>query len=289
MPIREFDLVRWIRRRAPSGRGVRTGIGDDCAVLGPARDPLCLTTDVIVGGVDFTPDASPSSVGRKAVNVNLSDLAAAGARPLACLATLGLPPGLGAAWARGALRGVLAACRAAGASLVGGDLSATSGPAFVSVTALGTARKPVLRSGAREGDAIGVTGPCGGSILGRHLRFTPRIALGLRLAPVASAMIDISDGLAADLGHLLDASGAGARLESAAIPVHRDALRLARKSGRPALEHALRDGEDFELLFTCSPSRFPRWARRIGTVTRGKALTMDGRALPRDGYEHVLG
>ncbi|KAF0241190.1 MAG: thiamine-monophosphate, partial [Planctomycetota bacterium] len=183
----------------------------------------------------------------------------------------------------------LAACRAAGASLVGGDLSATSGPAAIGGTALGFAKRPVPRSGAHPGDAIGVTGPCGGSILGRHLRFSPRIAEGLRLAPIATAMVDVSDGLTADLDHILDESGAGADLVSASIPIHRDARRLAHDSGRTPLDHALSDGEDFELLFTCPARRFPKWARRIGTISRSPGLRLDGRPIKPRGYEHVLG
>ncbi|MCC6741021.1 MAG: thiamine-monophosphate kinase [Planctomycetia bacterium] len=289
MPEREFDLIAWIRRAASRGRGVRTGIGDDCAVLDLPGGRLLATTDVIVSGVDFLPRENPVLIGRKAANVNFSDVAAMGGRPLWLLASLTLPPGLPAHWARKVTRGLLDACRAAGASLVGGDLSATSGPAAICCTALGEARKPVLRSGARPGDAIGVTGPCGGSILRRHLTFRPRVDEGLRLARVATAMIDVSDGLTADLDHILDESRVGADLDSRAIPVHADARRVARRSGRTPLDHALTDGEDFELLFTCPPRRFPRWARRIGTITRRRGLRLDARAIRPRGYEHVLG
>ncbi|MCE9582487.1 MAG: thiamine-phosphate kinase [Planctomycetes bacterium] len=289
MPIREFDLIRWIRRSAPKGRGVQVGIGDDCAVLDAPGGKLLATSDVIVSGVDFVPSEKAALIGRKAANVNFSDIAAMGGRPDYLLTTLMLPPGMPASWAKGVLSGVIAACRDAGASLVGGDLSATSGPASIGGTALGFAKKPVLRSGARPGDAIGVTGPCGGSILGRHLRFKPRIAHGLKLATIATAMVDISDGLTADLAHILDASGTGASLDSASIPIHPDARRLAAHSDRSPLDHALSDGEDFELLFTCPERRFPKWARRIGTIERGKGLRLDGKPIKPRGYEHVLG
>jgi thiamine-monophosphate kinase len=289
MPIREFDLIERIRRFAGRGRGVLVGVGDDTAVLSRGRGRLLATTDALVAGVDFTPDERPESVGRKAANVNFSDIAAMGGAPRFVLATLCLPPGIGARWGERVMRGVVAASRAGGASLVGGDLSATSGPAIVSVTALGEAVRPVLRSGARPGDAIGVTGACGGSILGRHLTFHPRVAEGRRLARFVHAMVDVSDGLAADLGHILDASGVGADLESSALPVHADARRVAKKSGRGALLHALSDGEDFELLFTCASGRFPRWAHRIGVITKKRGLRMDGKALKASGYEHVLG
>ncbi|MBI2921663.1 MAG: thiamine-monophosphate kinase [Planctomycetes bacterium] len=289
MPIREFELIRWIRRAARRGPGVVVGIGDDCAVLNPGAGQLLAKSDAIVAGIDFEPDAPPRQVGLKAANVNFSDIASMGGRPRFLLATLCLPPHLPPGWAKRAISGILAGCRAAGASLVGGDLSATSGPATIAVTALGTAARPVLRSGARPGDAIGVTGPCGGSILGRHLTFRPRIAEGLKLARVATAMIDVSDGLSADLAHVLEESGVGAQLESALVPIHRDARRLARKSGHSALSHALTDGEDFELLFTCRPGNFPRGARRFGTVVRGSGMRLDGKRLEARGYEHVLG
>jgi thiamine-monophosphate kinase len=288
MSIREFDLVRWIRRRARAGPGVRTGVGDDCAVL-DARPPLLATTDVIVAGVDFVPGERPALVGRKAANVNFSDIASKGGRARFFLASLMIPPHMPRGWAQGVLNGILAACRAAGASLVGGDLSATSGPAAICGTALGEAARPVLRGGARPGDAVCVTGPCGGSILGRHLRFRPRLREGALLRNTATAMIDVSDGLLADLGHILEESGAGADLDSRAIPVHADARRLARRSGKTALAHALTDGEDFELLFTCAPGAKPRWARRIGTISRTCGLRVDGRETAPRGYEHFLG
>ncbi len=289
MPDREFALIDWIRRAARRGRGVRTGIGDDCAVLDAPGGKLLATTDVIVSGVDFVPSENPVLVGRKAANVNFSDVAAMGGRPDYLLSTLMLPPGLPDGWAKKITRGILAACRDAGASLVGGDLSATGGPAAVGATALGFAKRPVLRSGARPGDAIGVTGPCGGSILGRHLRFKPRVAEGQRLSGIATAMIDVSDGLTADLDHILRESAVGADLRASAIPVHADARRLAKDSGRTPLDHALTDGEDFELLFMCPEKRFPKWARRIGTVTRKSGLRLDGKPIKPRGYEHVLG
>ncbi|MEK7468192.1 MAG: thiamine-phosphate kinase [Planctomycetota bacterium] len=289
MPDREFDLIAWIRRSARRGRGVLNGIGDDCAVLDARGGKLLATTDVIVSGVDFVPSENPALIGRKAANVNFSDIAAMGGRPAFLLSTLMLPPGLPPGWAKKVTRGILDACRAAGVSLVGGDLSATGGSASVGGTALGVAKKPVLRSGARPGNAIGLTGACGGSILGRHLRFSPRIAEGLRLAPIATAMVDVSDGLTADLDHILDQSGVGADLVAEAIPIHRDAFRLAQKSGRTPLDHALSDGEDFELLFTCPEQRFPKWAHRIGTISRKRGLRLDGRAIKPRGYEHVLG
>jgi len=289
MPIHEFDLIRWIRRHAGTGKGVLVGIGDDCAVLDPGEGKLLAKSDAVVAGVDFTPDARPRLVGRKAANVNFSDIASMGGRPKFLLATLCLPPHLPRGWAQDVVRGIVDGCRGAGAVLIGGDLSATSGPAVIAVTALGVADNPVLRSGARPGDAIGVTGPCGGSILGRHLTFQPRIPQGLKLAAIATSMIDISDGLTADLDHILDESRVGARIESRRIPIHRDARRLSKKSRRTALDHALTDGEDFELLFTTPEKLFPRWATRIGTITRRRGLTLDGKAIEPRGYEHILG
>ncbi|MGB2976840.1 MAG: AIR synthase-related protein, partial [Phycisphaerae bacterium] len=156
--------------------------------------------------------------------------------------------------------------------------------------------KPVRRSGARPGDALFVTGTLGGSLLGRHLCFTPRVREARRLAQTIRlhAMIDLSDGLSTDLAHLCEESGVAAEVEARAVPISRDARQLARKDGRPALEHALNDGEDFELLFAVGPRDAKRLltknplARlrltRIGRVTRGRKVTLVG----ADGHRKVL-
>jgi thiamine-monophosphate kinase len=144
-----------------------------------------------------------------------------------------------------------------GCPIVGGDTNSWSGGLVVSVTVLGTmkpGRKPVLRSGAKPGDRVFVTGPCGGSILGRHLNPTPRLREADALADFVDlhAMVDVSDGLSKDLAHILEESGCGAVLFAERIPIHPDAVELAKQSGKSPLTHALGDGEDFELIFTVS-------------------------------------
>lgn len=194
-----------------------------------------------------------------------------------------------------------------GVALAGGDTNAWDGPLVICVTILGRAVPPgpVRRSGARPGDAIVVTGPLGGSRLGRHLRPEPRLAEALALhrsAPL-HAMIDLSDGLASDLRHLLDESGGpGAVLDAEAIPVHPDAETLARRDGRPALEHALADGEDFELCLTLDPGDADRLLAvppapcrllRVGTITAEPGLRLrrpDGSIEPLTirGFDHLI-
>jgi thiamine-monophosphate kinase len=200
---------------------------------------------------------------------------------------------------------LLECAEAYGVCLVGGDVTGTAGPLVVNVALLGEvmADRAVLRGGARAGDALLVTGSLGGSLLGRHLRIQPRADEGITLARDyhATAMIDISDGLARDLYHILDESGVGARVEATAIPVSGDAVRMAETSGRTALEHALGDGEDFELLFTLAERDAARLladqpfdvrVARIGSITDAGAVLVleDGReeALARTGWEHVI-
>jgi thiamine-monophosphate kinase len=193
--------------------------------------------------------------------------------------------------------------------LVGGDTNAWDGPLVVGVTLLGetSSRGPVLRSGAKAGDAILVTGPLGGSLFrGRHLRTEPRVkeALALHAAAPLHAMIDISDGLSSDLGHILEESGnLGALLDAAAIPIHHDAIEQSRAEGMAALEHALHDGEDFELCVVVAPeaadalvARPPEPAQvyRIGTITAEPGMRLrlsDGTIVPLipRGFDHLHG
>jgi thiamine-monophosphate kinase len=196
---------------------------------------------------------------------------------------------------------------ASGVALVGGDTNAWVGPLVLSVTVLGeaTEKGPVRRSGARPGDAVFVTGPLGGSLFAdRHLHPRPRIgeALALHQAADLHAMIDISDGLAADLNHILEESGGlGATIDAAAVPIHQDAVQMAAADGRSPLEHALRDGEDFELCFTVGDDAERRLLaaapegltlHKIGVITpeAGLRLTLpDGRITPLAplGFDHL--
>jgi thiamine-monophosphate kinase len=261
-PLGEFALIDWIRRHqgTAGGRWARVGIGDDCAVLGidPGAE-LLATTDMLMDGRHFRlAQDGPRAVGYKALGVNLSDIAAMAGVPRAAVVAIALPRTEATAVAQGVYLGMRELAERFGVELVGGDTNAWDGPLVISVTVLGeaTARGAVRRSGARPGDAILVTGALGGSLFaGRHLRPEPRVAEALAVHQIAPihALIDISDGLSSDLNHILTESGGlGAVLDEPAIPVHSDAHEMSRRDGTPALEHALNDGEDFELCLVVS-------------------------------------
>lgn len=297
----EFDLIARLRSRAPAHPLVPLGIGDDCALLAPTpgREVL-VTTDMLMDGRHFRlEEHAAEDVGHKALAVNLSDIAAMAGTPLAAFVAVALPRGDAANLAEGLERGMRPLAERFGVALAGGDTNAWDGPLVVCVTLVGEAVPPgpVRRSGARPGDVLIVTGPLGGSIRGRHLRPAPRIAeaLSLNQATTLHAMIDISDGLAADLGHVLDESGGlGATLEEWNVPIHEDAYTLSRVDGRPAIDHALGDGEDFELCAALDPDDAARLLasppsgvtlHRVGEVTASPGL----RLRARDGSERPIG
>jgi thiamine-monophosphate kinase len=293
----------------PTGAGA-LGIGDDGAVLVNRGRHTVAVCDPVVEGVHFTAATPLALVGRKVVNRNLADLAAMGATFDYALVAIQWPRARAARGVHALLRGIRDAVESRGGRVVGGDTGSTSGPLTVTVTALGHLRHRALRrDGARAGDAIHVSAPLGGSILGGHLRFAPPLELGQRLAAgrAVSAAMDISDGLALDLATLLEASATragvalGAELDAAAIPIAAAARRLAVRTGRSPLQHALGDGEDHALLFTVRPKVV--WSTRglpavarcpIGRVVRGAGLTLVGTdgartTLAVTGYEHGLG
>lgn len=309
-PVGEFELIAWIKARAGEGPRTGFGIGDDCAALRiEAGSDLLVTTDMLMEGRHFELGrATPEEVGYKVLGVNLSDIAAMAGRPIAALVAVALPRSAAPALARGLIEGMGPLASRFGVDLVGGDTNAWDGPLVVSVTVLGesVAPGPVRRSGARPGDAIVVTGPLGGSLRGRHLRPEPRIveALAMHRDARLHAMIDISDGLASDLGHILDASGGlGAVLEASGIPIHPDAVAMASEDGRSPLEHALQDGEDFELCLALDPADANRLIAsmgaddrlfRVGTITAEAGLRLRGldgevRRIERGGFDHLKG
>ena len=254
--------------------GLLLGPGDDAVVVDAGGRAVAACTDLTIEGVHFAPGARWRDVGFKAAGRALSDLAAVGARPRWLLVGLALRRGTTRRAARDLEAGAAEAARAAGARIAGGDTKETGGAVTVSVTALGTVQgRPALpRGGARPGDRLFLTGPVGGSLLGRHLRPRARVAEGLllRRRGLASACIDISDGLAADLHRLCAASGCGAVLDAGRIPVHPDARRMP--GAVPALVHALRDGEDHELLFAVPPARAAAAARAGVGVEVGRVV-----------------
>jgi len=305
-PTGEFGLIAWIRERVQAGRGVSQGIGDDCASLTfRAGAEVLVTTDMLMEGRHFLlHETTAAEVGYKALAVNLSDIASMAGVPVAAFVAVALPRGSAVEVAQGLHAGMIPLLEKFGVTLAGGDTNAWDGPLVVTVTLIGEAtdRGAVRRSGARPGDLIIVTGPLGGSLLGRHLRPTPRVAEALVLAEVVRlhAMIDLSDGLAADLGHILEESGGlGATLDALAIPIHPD----ARSLGGSPIDHALHDGEDFELCLTVSPDDADRLLasppsgvtlHRIGTIEVEPGLRLrlaDGstRPLTPKGFDHLLG
>ncbi|CBE69234.1 MAG: thiamine-phosphate kinase [Candidatus Methylomirabilis oxygeniifera] len=289
--IGEFALIERIRRILPRPRDVLLGIGDDCAALRPtAGTDLLLTTDLLVEGVDFTPQTiTPFRLGRKAIGVNLSDIAAMGGMPRTALVTLAISPDEEIEFVDELYRGLQEEGERFAVEVIGGDLSASS-TLMIGVTLVGEveAGKAVRRSGAKSGERIWITGRLGASAAGltalragcrlqddqvetpfeasgslleairqaieRHLCPVPRVREGRTLgqAGVASAMIDLSDGLASDLAHLCRESGVSATIREDQIPIDQAASAIARRFGQEPLTLALQGGEDFELLFTSS-------------------------------------
>ena len=293
----EFGLLARLLPSLPAGgRGVRLGPGDDCAVV-TARGGLLLTVDALVEGVHFRRDwLTPAALGRKLFAVNASDVAAMGGRPLWCVLQIAAPPRTPAAAVAALSRAVAGAARRAGATLVGGNLSRGAELAATLALVGAAPPRPVTRAGARPGDLVYVTGTLGDAALGLRLlrrggvaaagaavrRFrapTPRLDAGEILARqrLASAMIDVSDGLLQDLGHLCAASGVGARIELARLPCSA----AVRRAG---VDLALHGGEDYELLFAVPPRRRAALARaaarfgcrltRIGEISRGDGVRL---------------
>jgi len=309
-PMTEFELIHFLTRSLPGNKSVVVGPGDDCAVLdlGIADRLLLFKTDAVVEGIHFTNTAPAEKIGHKALGRCLSDIAAMAGTPTAALVTLGLPQAFDSAFLGKIYQGMSALARRHEVAIVGGETTANPERIFISVALLGWVPrgKGVLRSGAEAGDAIFVTGELGGSLAGKHLEFEPRLAEARWLVqhfPI-HAMLDISDGLAGDLQHLLKASHVGAELLATAIPISRQARITAKasSSAKPSLEAALTDGEDFELLFTvASRDAVPlldAWKREfpqlelscIGKVTASEGITIrdkEGvRPLTAHGYVH---
>lgn len=250
--IGEDALVERVLRGF-SGEGLAVGPGDDCAVVDEGGPRLrLLKTDAIVEGVHFLPETPASKVGWKAVARVLSDFAAMGGGPERLLVTLAVDPERPVAWVDGLYRGIRKCLGRHGGVLAGGETSSAPSGAVISVAGEGSVarRGLALRSGGQPGDVLAVTGRLGGSIRGRHLDFTPRLAEGRWLGPRVSAMMDLSDGLAKDLPRLATASGCGFELVAEAVPRTRGC----------SIEAAIGDGEDYELLVAVPPRRWRRLA-----------------------------
>jgi thiamine-monophosphate kinase len=320
--IGEFGFIRRIAGRIPAGGGVAVGIGDDAAAVEPAPGRLCLvTSDMMVEGVHFDLSfCDPISLGKKALAVNLSDIAAMGGEPRHFLLSLAVPPSLSLDFLDDCVQGMLQRAEEFGVVLIGGDTCSSPDRMVLSVTVLGDqlAGRIVRRSGARPGDHVCVTGTVGDSALGldllrkgtregpavtRHLDPAPRVREGRALAEagIPSAMIDISDGLLADLGHILELSSVGACLHTEKLPLSPHFLERFPVSDQASLAMALAGGEDYELLFTAPPGKIPA-ARAlmdeigtavtvIGTITVDRGLAVIGPdgaefTVQGKGYDH---
>jgi thiamine-monophosphate kinase len=284
----ESELIARLRRRLPAHPLLRLGPGDDAAVLRLAGTEECvLTVDMLTDQVDFElGQIDPRQAGRKALAANLSDLAAMASRPLAAVIALALPRRGGLELAEALYEGLLPLAERYEVAIAGGDTNSWDGPLAISITLLGevTGRGPLCRGGARAGDRIVVTGSLGGSILGRHLQFEPRVheALLLNEQYELHAGIDISDGLLRDLGHVAEESGCGAVLRTDAVPISDDARRLAELlgDGTTPLDHALGDGEDFELILAVPPEEA---GRMLAEQPLGVALAEIGEFVDEPG------
>jgi len=293
-------ICRWLGRASPASP---FGIGDDCAVIPPTRHHQLVTTDPVIWGQHFDATVSARAVGAKLLKRNLSDIAAMGGRPVAAVVSLALAPQTSVRWLEQFYRGLAACALKHDVKIVGGDI--TQGPsgffgAFLTLHGESTGRRVVTRAGARAGDSIYVTGSLGGSLLGHHPSFTPRLAEGAWLAnrPEVRAMMDVSDGLAKDLNSLTP-DGLVPALDAKAIPVSAAARRRARTTRKTPLAHALGDGEDYELLIVVRAGavKFERdWRKcfsklklsRLGRFVRKNQLPAGALRLAKyHGYEHL--
>jgi thiamine-monophosphate kinase len=295
MPVKtsEFELIKRFRKQITTNASVFKGSGDDCAVLKFDKKHYQLfTCDMLAEGVDFTKDTGLELVGRKALAVSISDIASCGGLPRHAVISLGLPRKMTLRQVDRLSRGIFSLAKEYAINIVGGDIS-RSRQLVIDVSMLGIVEKDklCLRQGAKEKDLIFVSGALGGSIRGKHLEFTPRLKEARFLTSHAkiNSMIDISDGLTQDLGHILEASSKGALLYEESIPVSCQSR---------GLSDALYSGEDFELLFTLSPFEAEKILRNnrfdfrlIGRITKEKGLKMlksNSKVVPLKigGYDH---
>jgi thiamine-monophosphate kinase len=310
LPASERALIASLRRQASVGRGVLKGIGDDCAVLRiPLGHETLVTTDFSLEGIHFHREwHSPEFIGHRCLTRGLSDIAAMGGVPIAAFLSLALPPKLPQAWVNRFMKGLLSLARQHGVTLAGGDSAQSPAGVLADIIVLGSVPrgKAILRSGARPGDAIYVTGFLGASagwlkelMQGHKPRRMPnslfpqprlQTAQYLRQKHLATAMIDLSDGLSTDLSHICEESGVGAELWQVAIP------RATIKNTRVAPEQALHGGDDYELLFTAAEKKsVPNQiagvsVKKIGRIIAGQSMFLlnksGSKVLSPQGWQH---
>ena len=285
----EHSFIAWVKQRAARLPKVKLGIGDDCALIGLdsldlAESDLAITTDSLCDGTHFIlTECGARAAGRKLMAVNLSDLASMAATPMSVFLSLCLPRENAGEVAAEVFEGVYELADKYKVAISGGDTNVWNGPLVIHMTAVGkvAAGASWLRSGASPGDAIVVSGKLGGSILGKHLKFEPRLelAVGLHQLGLVAAATDISDGLGIDLLNMTVASKCGAEVWLDKVPISEDAMVCAQKSGRSPLEHALGDGEDFELLMAVPRDHLAKLPSEIA----GVPLTHIGTFVTRTG------
>jgi len=308
--MNEFELIARLTKHLPTNPTVVAGAGDDCAVLdlGAPETLILFKTDAVVEGIHFTRETPPEKIGRKALARCLSDIAAMAGTPTAALVTIALPKDFDAEFVAGIYDGLNALAGKYGVAIVGGETTTNPERILISIALLGTVPrgKQVMRSGAKAGDAIFVTGELGGSLAGRHLDFEPRLAEARWLAEhfKIHALMDLSDGLAGDLRHIVKASKVGAVLLKTALPIARAAKLRAKEadSAKPAALAALTDGEDFELLFAIASKDAVKlldgWKKKfpglklscIGKIVAGEGIELrdknGSQKLNANGYVH---
>ncbi len=298
----ELEFLDWLRSRLSDATGVAQNWQNDAAVLTPpAGKQLVVTTDAVVDGTHFkSAGHSLELIGRKALAVNLSDLAAMAAEPSSAFISIVVPrDGIGGLAPIDVIRrvyeGIIPLADEFGVTIAGGDTNVADAPLTIAMTLIGYVDhdRAWRRDGAKAGDAIYVTGPLGGSIDGHHMTFVPRVreALAIAKSCQVNAAMDISDGLSLDLWRICEASGVGAELDAGAIPISEVARRLAKRDNREPLEHSLNDGEDFELLLVGpSESLDPMNLTPIGRCVAERSITINHgerrEELPKRGFEH---
>ncbi len=315
----ELGFIQWVREKFEvPNKEVVVGIGDDTAVIRDDKDYLLITKDLLIEDVHFkTSFHPPHLLGRKAIAVNVSDIASMGGKPIYALLGVGIPGEFSWEWMEKLMGGMKEICKEYGVFLIGGDTCASS-KLFISVTLIGRTERPVLRSSARVGDYIYVTGLIGDSgaglyillknlnsgdphleyLIKRHLDPTPRVREGefLQKNNIASAMIDLSDGLSIDLHNLCRESKVGAIIYADNIPISGELKRFCEENGEDPLKFALQGGEDYELLFTSSEELNAEMKKelsisligRVEEKEKGIRILKNGKeqTLPRSGWEH---
>lgn len=303
MAFHELEFVQWLRKTCVSHPQLSLGIGDDMALVSAREGRILVASDMLLDGVHFNSRAHPwEAIGRKAVARNLSDCAAMAVRPLCITVSTVFPREIDESAAQQLFSGIMEIATEFEVAIAGGDTARWDHPLAIDIAIVAEPYpgiEPVPRSGAKVGDGLYVTGYLGGSLLGRHMTFRPRVheahLLAAHFGARLHAMIDISDGLALDLWRMCQASGAGAQVEEDLVlaAAHADAQHASAADGKPLLEHVLGDGEDHELLLAIARevSDAPVSLLPIGQVVGTGELRMlhkNGqlRALEPSGYVH---